>query len=82
MTVELPKFDFDELEGYKEGIYFQLRYGWIKPNIWIESGLDIDGGGFLIDGYGFTFSPNEALINFDEELENAVRRITNWNKKV
>ena len=25
---------------------------------------------------------NEALINFDEELEKAMRRITNWNKKV
>ena len=49
-----------------------------------ESGFDIDDDddGFSIDGYVFTFSPNEALINFDEELEKAMRRITNWNKKV
>ena len=82
MTVEPSKFDFNELEGHKEGIYFQLRYGWVKPKIWIESGFDIDGGGgFSIDGYGFTFSPNEALINFDEELEKAMRRIITGIKK-
>ena len=39
MAVELSKFDFNELKGYKEGIYFQLRYGWVKPKIWIESGF-------------------------------------------
>ena len=81
MAVELSKFDFNELEGYKEGVCFQLRYGWVKPIIWIESGFDIDDG-LSIDGYGFTLSPNEALTNFDEELEKAMRRITNWNKKV
>ena len=83
MTVELSKFDSNELEGYKKGIYFQLRYGWVKPKIWIESGFDIDDDddGLSIDGLS-TFSPNEALINFDEELEKAMRRITNWNKKV
>ena len=82
MAVELSKFDSNELEGYKKGIYFQLRYGWVKPKNWIGSGFDIDDDGFSIDGYVFTFSPNEALINFDEELEKAMRRITNWNKKV
>ena len=84
MAVELSKFDFNELEGHKEGTYFQLRYGWVKPKIWIKSGFDIDDDddGFLINGYVFTFSPNEALINFDEELEKAMRRITDWNKKV
>ena len=59
MTVELSKFDSNELEGYKKGIYFQLRYGWVKPNIWIESGFGIDDDGFSIDGYGFTFSSNK-----------------------
>ena len=39
MAVELSKFDFNELKGYKEGTYFQLRYGWVKPKIWIESGF-------------------------------------------
>ena len=76
MAVELSKFDSNELEGYKEGIYFQLRYG---CKIWIESGFDIDDS---IDGYGFTFSPDKALINFDEQLEKVMRRITNCNKKV
>ena len=33
MTVDLSKFDFNELEGYKEDIYFQLRYGWYEPNL-------------------------------------------------
>ena len=81
-TSRSSKFDLNELEGYKKGIYFQLRYGWVKAKFWIESGFDIDGGGFSIDGYGFTFSPNKVLINFDEELEKVMRRITNWNKKV
>ena len=81
MAVELSKFEFNELEGHKKGIYFQLRYRWVKPKIWIESGFDVDNR-FSTDGYVFTFSPNEALINFDEELEKAMRKITNWNKKV
>ena len=50
--------------------------------IWIELGFDIDDDGPEIGIYDFTFSPNEALINFDKELEKAMRRITNWNKKV
>ena len=77
MTVELSKFDPNELDGYKKGIYFQLRYEWVKPKIWIESGFDIDDDGFSIDAYVFTFSPNKVLINFDKELEQAMRRITN-----